>query len=72
MSKKHIPGVTGVCLAMRRLYIYPTSIDVPITRLAEDDEPAEPGTERLGNILGYLDDKRYTIDIQRPSKLYSN
>jgi hypothetical protein len=57
--QKYVPEFRGCQLAMRRLYLYPMNLQIPITCI----EDGEKGTERLGNLLDYLDDERYSIDI---------
>jgi hypothetical protein len=57
--QKYIPEFRGCCLAMRRLYLYPLDLQIPMMR--KDD--SERFTERLGNILDYLDDGRYVIEV---------
>ena len=58
--KKGIPEFRGCQLAMRHLYLYPTELQIKFI-----DQYGENGTDRLGNIMEYLERKDYTVRLNK-------
>ena len=55
--QKGIPEFTGCHLDMRELYLEPMDIQIPI----RDNRDGEEGSDRLQNILEYVNDLNYSV-----------
>ena len=61
--QKGIPEFTGCQLAMRMLFLEPRDLQIPIFSV---DDPDEPCSDRLQNILDYLRYERTNYRIKLP------